>query len=309
MKIFLVRIACFFLIIFGFYLFLETVINKNISTPNSRFYVQFDWFDNKNHNSKILALGNSRTWWHLDPFSISKSTRKSCEILSANGQGTTIVYQKLINYLKYNKTPELIILQFDAHFLSNGGTMFESFNWSPGYFLNRIEFGGAKKFKGYKDYFTFMPIWGIDRKTRIKILTNDKIGPDSSFNKHRGYFPSYQKWDSRVYSSVVSVPNIENYFDSIISFAKRKKIGIILLTSPYSPIVNQMNPSIREDLKISYDKICKKYATKFHWIDLQNVKGFSDTIFFADNLHLNLKGSQKLSQIVGENLNILNVLK
>jgi hypothetical protein len=267
--------------------------------------VQFDWFDNVNHNSEIIALGNSRTWWHLDPFAIMDATKKSCELLSANGQGTTLVYQKLLNYLKNNKNPEFIILQFDPHFFNDGGTMFQSYNWSPGYFFNRIKFGGAKKFKGYKYHYAFMPIWGIDRSTRVKILTNDKIGFDSLFEKRRGFFPVNAKWNAKAISSIVSVPNIENYYDSIILFAQKQNIKLILLTPPYSPDVNHANERMHNQLQDRYEAICKKYNKNFPWINLQNPVQISDTSFFTDRIHLNSKGARVFSDIVAEKMKIL----
>ena len=310
MKKFIKHISLYFSIILLFSLTLELKITKNINTKGNRYYVQFDWFDSKNHNSDILALGNSRTWVHLSPFIISNSTGYSSEIIAAEGQGPMIVYYKLLNYLNNNTLPKVILLQFDPHFLNQGDELYGSKNWSPGYFLNRLSLGQMKKLKGYKEYYSFMPLWGIDIETRLKILNNDKCGGDSIFKFSRGYFPNNQEWEGDLLTSkCVELNGRDKFYDSIITLASNNQISVVLVTPPYSPILNANSLNFYNNISNYYDEINRKYSNKLFWIYLNDSNIFNDQQYFYNHLHLNKKGSIIYSKLLAQKLKyILNAL-
>ena len=310
LKKFLINTIKYLFFIYVFFLFLEVIIYKKISKPNNRYYVQFDWFDNVQHNSQILALGNSRTWVQLNPLIVADSTQKSCEIIACDGQDATLVYYKFKNYLINNSLPEILVIQYDANFYGMGGEMYGSKNWSAGYFMNRIQFGNAKTYSGYKYYYQFMPLFGIDTKTRIKILKNHIVGNDSLFEMRRGYFPNYDffngKWltDKRINMDA----KINPHYDSILNFAVKNKIKVILLTPPYSKVTTDNSKEYSKQLKVNYRQLCNKYSLEFKWIDHHENKLYSDSSNFYNHLHLNSKGSFLYSKIVASKLkSIFNI--
>jgi hypothetical protein len=299
---FIRKIFIFLLIILLISLLLEVKINININKKNQRYYVQFDWFDNKNHNSDILFIGNSRTWVQVDPIIIQDSANYTCEIVAADGQGPQLLFAKVKNYLKSNKSPRVMVLQFDPHFLAGRYDLFGDKNWSAGYFLNRLDLQDIKLLKGYKYYYSYMPLWGIDRKTRLKILLNKKIGTDSLFEKTHGYFPndlSFQgEWNT---NNVIGVQKNDSFYDSLIVLANNFNIQVVLTTPPYSPILNSNSPNLHSDLKNVYSNLSKKHKN-LSWIWLNDKNIFNDSIFFYNHLHLNKKGSKIYSQLLGSYL-------
>jgi hypothetical protein len=305
MKIFILKTTLYILFIYFVFLFLELLIQNKITKPHVRYYVQFDWFDNANHNSQILALGNSRTWVQLNPFTIADSTLKSCEIIACDGQDPTLVFYKLKNYLKTNQFPEIMIVQFDANFYGRGREMYGSKNWSPGYFLNRIEFGNAKTYDGYKFYYQFMPLIGIDTKTRLKILRNQTIGEDSMFEKRRGYFPndiSFQgTWKTH---NTINLSSRNPHLDSIITLGLSNKTKIVLLTPPYTNILTSNSYHYCDQLHTQYKELCNTYHLKFNWINLYNHPINQDISNFYNHQHLNKKGSDTFSKIVANKLKV-----
>jgi hypothetical protein len=144
MSRFIIKVIYYLLAVLSIGVILEIKIYQNINKENHRYYVQFDWFDNKEHNSEVLMIGNSRTWVQADPFIIEDSINLKCEIIAADGQGPQLLFSKVKNYLKFNKVPRIIILQFDPHFLTGREDLFGDKNWSSGYFLNRINFQDVK---------------------------------------------------------------------------------------------------------------------------------------------------------------------
>jgi hypothetical protein len=281
---------------------LEVKISQNVKKKDYRYYVQFDWFDNKNHNSDVLFIGNSRTWVHVDPFIIQDSTNLSCEIIAGDGQGPQLLFAKVKNYLKYNKSPRMMMLQFDPHFLIGRNDLFGEKNWSVGYFFNRLDLQDIKSLEGYKFYYSFAPLWGIDRKTRLKILLNKKIGTDSLFEKTHGYFPnnlSFQgEWNT---NNVIGVQKNDSFYDSLIVLANNFNIQVVLTTPPYSPILNSNSSNLHNDLKNVYSNLSKKH-NNLSWISLNDKNIFNDSIFFYNHLHLNKKGSKIYSQLLGSYL-------
>jgi hypothetical protein len=306
MKSFILKTTLYLLFIYFVFFYFELLIQNKITKPNVRCYVQFDWFDNANHNSQILALGNSRTWVHLNPFIIADSSMKSCEIIACDGQDPTLVFYKLKNYLKTNQFPEIMIIQFDANFYGRVHEMYGSKNWSPGYFLNRIEFGNAKTYDGYKFYYQFMPLFGIDTKTRLKILSNQTIGEDSMFEKRRGYFPndlSFQgTWKTH---NTINLGSRNPHLDSIITLGLRNKTEIVLLTPPYTNIVTSNSHHYCNQLNSQYNELCNIYNLKFNWINLYNHPINQDISNFYNHTHLNKKGSDTFSKIVATELKVI----
>ena len=307
MKKFLLNIAKYIFIVYVFFLLMEVVIYDRITKPNKRYYVQFDWFDNVQHNSQILALGNSRTWVQLNPFIIADSTRKSCEIIACDGQDATLVYYKLKKYLINNKLPEILLIQFDANFYGKSDEMYGSKNWSPGYFMNRIQFGNAKTYSGYKFYYQFMPMVGIDVKTRLKILQNQTISKDSLFEKRRGYFPNEQNfqgtWKTNRQINMGGTRN--SHIDSIILLATQNNIKVILVTPPCSTITINNSKEYSQQLKANYKQMCVQFNSHLDWLDLHNHPLNADSSNFYNHLHLNKKGSEIYSKIIANKLKSL----
>lgn len=307
MKKFLINTIKYLFFIYAFFLLFEVIIYQRISKKDNRYYVQFDWFDNVQHNSQILALGNSRTWVQLNPFIVADSLQKSCEIIACDGQDATLVYYKLKNYLLYNSLPEILAIQFDANFFGMGCEMYGSKNWSAGYFLNRIEFGNAKNYAGYKFYYHFMPLLGIDIKTRIKILKNQILGKDSLFEMRRGYFPNDQNFQGAWKTThQLNLGETRNpHIDSIILFATQNNIKVILITPPYSITTTANSKDYSKQLKANYNQMCLKYNSHLDWIDLHNHPLNADSSNFYNHSHLNKKGSEIYSKTIASKLKFL----
>jgi hypothetical protein len=113
------------------------IIDKRI-VPRNRYTFQGDWHDLANHNSDVVFIGNCRTCEHIDPFKFSEKTNLTSEVVAQNGQRAEILFLKFKKYLKYNKIPKFVVIQFDPHFYDEKFELTGILDYAPYFYMDRI---------------------------------------------------------------------------------------------------------------------------------------------------------------------------
>jgi hypothetical protein len=158
------------------------------------------------------------------------------------------------------------------------------------------------KLSGYKFYYSILPLWGIDRKTRTRILLNKKIGKDSLFDRTHGYFPNdlnFQGiWNSK---NSIGAHYCDKYYDSLLNLANEINSCVYLITPPYSPVLNANSPRFRNEMECVFKDLSERHKN-LNWIWLNDKEVFNDSSYFYNHLHLNKKGSKIYSRILGSSI-------
>jgi len=166
MKKFVIRTTRFFacLAIFAFLIghLIETLVIDKRMVAGNRYSFQGDWHDLANHNSEVLFVGNSRTWVHINPFTFTKKTKLTSEVIGQDGQRAQVLFIKLKQYLKSNKKPKHIVLQFDPIFYDEIDNLVGYADYAPYFYLDRLKFCRELDNKiGYNFLYHYIPLYSI----------------------------------------------------------------------------------------------------------------------------------------------------
>ena len=317
MRRFVIRTSSFFtcLAIFAFLIghLIETlVIDKRMVTGN-RYSFQGDWHDLANHNSEVLFVGNSRTWVHINPFTFSKKTNLTSEVIGQDGQGPQVLFIKLKEYIKSNSKPQCIVLQFDPNFIGENSQLYGIENWLPLFYGYRGKF--TKEFsnkQGYDIKYHYIPLYAYfvnkrGKKLLNKILFNDQLEDSIKWSKTKGFKRNFR--DSSFVginkNKGFKVLNRSKYLDSIFNMAKTKNIKLIGL---FSPVTNELyesyiNPEVIEK---EFYKLRAQFQTSGNYFNYGNIALTKDKNFFYNHSHLNGTGSDTFMKVLLSDTNFLN---
>ena len=292
MKKFIFQLFIFLLIIAVISYFFEYFVTFKLKSGN-RYYFQADWHDLKNHNSDVLIIGNSRSYVHCDPLKIQNKFNISAEVLAQNGQSIQLLWLKFKEYIRVNKFPKEIYLQFDQTFLVDKNELFGFKYYSTNFFGDRINMTSLKNWKGYSNVYRFLPLASMEPYTALKILLNDTIKSYESFESSRGYLPVNKKWEAnwkKINIQNLEYKQISKYADSFIIFSKKNNIKLYALSTPQTPISYKIENTYKLVKLISDFQV--KYNKEITFLNYNNSLVYNDSTLFYNHLHLNFKGSQ-----------------
>ena len=292
-------------ILFVYRSFLYIGIRKNKQGIFSKYN---DVFLKQGNNYDVLFLGSSRAEMHFAPRIFDSITKFNSYNLGISGASVKVNYVILKTYCHQHQKPKHIILNIDYFSLKSD---VDTLNDFPRYFpfLNndylRAELNTVD---GRFTSFYYNPFHSLPY-TQIEFL---------SASLH-GWLNISGKYDTLMYKGFQTVPSNEggqiskskpiysfiskknrNYIDSIVSFSKKNKIHLTLVTSPIygkgyhhvlnkSVLVNQLN-DIAGINHIPY-------------FDYTDSLIFNDPKLYFDEEHLNFIGAKKFSNHFSVNFN------
>lgn len=300
MRHFIQKIIFFTIIsIFVFFIIgitVEKIISSNLN--KNRFFLQEDWHIIHDKYNEYLFLGNSRTWVHVDAQMITNITKKKSYCLAQDGREAKIFYWKLKTYLKYNKTPKIVFIQFDPFCINgrNDGTFYGKKDFLGYIYHDRLKINNIFESEiGYNQLEEFIPLLRYFQTVGgEKSLIHHLIGnPNQLVSFQYGCELQIKKWQA---SSNYFYPppiierelNLE-YVDSIVNLCKFKKIEPVLI---YSPQTYTSYKQLSNNVKSQLTTYAQRQNLKFWNFNSQN---YNDSTLFYNHMHLNHLGARKFT--------------
>ena len=296
------RLITYLLLIFCILAILEVIIWNNVS--NTQYLLQADWHIKRNYTNKVLFIGNSRTWVHVDVKEFSSQTQVKAYSLAQNGRGSEVLWYKFIKYMENNPPPELIYLQFDPTFTIIEGLQANTFYGKENYlsylFLNNLKinknFSKERGYNGFEQYVPLIRYIGYKDLFIRHLLKHDKIqtkNPESDYRLFEyGSNPSKWLWGN-IKESRWNTPNKTigklnfQYIDSFVTYCRQNSIELNLIYPPQSyPSYGKVSQSLIDTLN-NYSKRKNIPFKNF------NSPSYNDSTMFYMHIHLNTKGAKQ----------------
>ena len=246
-------------------------------------------------NADIIVLGNSRAVNAFFVPELEKQINHSVFHLGYNGMSTEICEAIFLDYLDYNETPDLVILEITNLIASND--LLRSLKLYAGA-SDRIRILTERDDPKLNTVCSIANLYRYNcelflrslyyiGKTDQAWINSGNIDPEFAST----YRPGARDQDKNIYP--VSGNNWEALL-RIIEMCEGIGADLKLVASPYLP-------GLRDKLN-SYDMWRDRFISELPNPDMfhdytQNVRDFS---YFADPLHMNQKGSRKFLQIMIE---------
>lgn len=254
-------------------------------------------------NADILIYGSSRAWHHYDPEIFKDSLHKSVYNLGMDGQNFSFQYFFHNYYLKFNKSPSLIIHSLDNFTFDKRDYLVNKNKFVPYALWDNDIRNFVLRYEGFSMLDCYIPLirYSGEELAGEKLL-NLALNKKSNKRKSRnsGYQPlegkkSLQKLlkETRDNSFNVELDKelIADYYKFILEL-KQKNITLIMVYSPEQREVELVLPERRYILEL-YARIAKETNTVFYNYSTDSLS--LDKSMFYDITHLNKKGAEKFS--------------
>ncbi len=301
MKLFLVKFfkfsglltVVFFLLGFA----IEFFIQKQ--TENKQFLLQSDWHIKHKEKIDVLFIGNSRTSQHVDIPVLEKDLGIKAYSLSQDGRDSRVLYYKLLCYLKLNKKPETIFLQFDPYFCAelNERTFCGKENYLSYFFLDRLGinhiFEDEDGYSAIEAYVPLLRYFHCPPKGLFMLmlhLTGKSYNShqfENGINIHNMNWQSTSDWDNPPKTTLQ--PRFK-YIDSVSAICKAQNIKLVLVYPPQSfTSYKKVEPDILNKLD-SFAKVLEVEYWNF------NGEQYNEKDIFYNHMHLNTPGTKMYTE-------------
>lgn len=268
---------------------LELYISNKLN-HGYRYYFQGDWHDLANHNSDVLFIGNSRTWVHINPFEVQKRFNIKAEIIASDGQDVHFVWEKFKQYIRNNRVPSEIYLQFDPFFVFERKDLYGDYNIQTCFFGDRVDLSSFSNKKGYNWIYRYIPLVAYDSGFLMKVIKNDTLPLGESFEQTRGFQPKNWTWSGNWEKPAkIEMQEFSPYVDSFVVYAKQNQVDLYFLYPPQTGVSYRTSIDTTLFLK-EVDAYAKKYDFEIDFLNMNHSNMYEDSSIFYNHLHLNTKG-------------------
>jgi hypothetical protein len=310
MKKFISTILFFSLPIITAMFVADYFISKNLKKSN-KYPGEFEvWNDiyNGNIKSDVAIYGSSRAWVHIDSGILEDSLELKTYNMGVDGHNFGLQYLRHIEYLKFNKTPKLIIVSVDAFSLQKKTDLYELAQFLPYMLWNENIKKYTSSFNGFNYYDYYVPLiryMGRIKKISSILRMNQKLG-----KKYRvkGYKGIERDWNEDATKAQFAMEHYEISMDeSIVALfnqflieCRTKKVQVILVYTPeyidgQKPVIN------RNEVLNKLNDFSKKYNLLF--LDYSKDELCLQKTYFYNSSHLNKKGAEIFTAKLGRDLN------
>lgn len=312
MKKFLFKIFYFILFVSVFALALQIILFIKIDKKSIAHHDILDITSNV--NADLVLMGSSRCWSHLDPvFFEEQFNLKSVNIGVVGHAELSMVYARLQDYLKYNKSPKFVVLTLDP-FVSAGETdnpsknivnknAFARYAFAP---LNK-DWETVKHF-GFNNWEKYVPLYATFKYEQLY----KTIFPNfSSLYVKYGYSKKDIQWDTianpiernkkRSYFINQNPTKVKNMLNKINKLCLLNNISLICIQTPvyesiYDHEMFKIPAIVASECGIPF------LDANYEWIR-------SDIKYFQDSNHLNLDGVTAMNQKIKEDSFLIDLLE
>ncbi len=281
----------------------------SLKATHSNLYHIENWYDlmQGTIDADIVAMGNSRTFVHINPIILDSVLDVNSYNLGFDGSSINRQIKKYNLYRKFNRKPKLIIQNIDnitLHYLVG----YEMEQFFP-YFWNmslRKEFFSSEPFSIWDKYIPFYRYYhNLGYKDIYHLITSTKR------NQTKGFQGKDLPWDGtrfRQIDTVLFVLNDESasMFDDYLCKVKDEGINIVFVYTPtYIGLTKKMY-SYHQQMHDNFQKYANKYNIPI--LDYTDLDICYDTAFFYNSMHLNKKGADIFTDSLANDIKRLGLL-
>ena len=306
----LARIVGFFCLIVIMLFAFNAMINYGLRhTTTSEFGVWNKIVQGK-INTDILISGSSRALVHYDPSIIGRATGFSAYNIGLNGSQTDMQLARLRAYLRHNRKPKLLILNFDLFSFVTSHEIYDPAQYVP-YMTEPAIYAGVRRVYPDAWKWKYLPLYGyavedmrFDWLIGVKVL----FGIQPREDQMNGYRPDDRRWTDdfeRFKANNAKGWSVEIEKQGIIDFAdtlrtcQEAAIPVLVVHSPEYFEVLEMARNREEILQRAKD-LSAEFGSEF-W-------DYSDSAIcrnrgnFYNSQHLNRGGATFFSEDLGTRL-------
>lgn len=251
-----------------------------------------------NLDNDIAIYGSSRAWTHFNPMIIERETEKTVYNFGIDGHNFWLQYLRHLEYLKYNKQPEYIVLSIDVFSLQKREDLFNYNQFLPYMLWNKDIYKYTLSYKGFRHLDHFIPLVRYYGKKRAKeIILNSNSKDCTEPTRQKGFRGQKMSWSSdfekaqkksNFYKAKMDNASIA-LFERFIDECQNMGVKLILVYSP-EYIEGQKYMINREEIINIFKDKSKKYSIPF--LDYSKDTICMDKQFFFNATHLNEKGAE-----------------
>lgn len=316
MRKFLIQFALFFLPIillaYGADVFISSNLRKSNGFVKGEMSVWNDLYENK-VNSKIIVMGSSRAWVHVDAKMIGDSLHTSAYNLGIDGHDFWMQDYRFRLAMKQPVKPKVIIQSIDIFTLAKRKDLFYSEQFLP-YMLGNSELKRVTDhFIGFEPYDNSIPMIRYYGKGKA-VVEALKIffGAQNEPMRIRGYQGQEEPWTNdleiaknKMKSFTAKLdPETIILFENYLRECKRQHIQMVFVYSPEF-IEGQDFIGNRKEMIGLYNFYSKKYGIPF--LDYSADPISYQKKYFYNALHMNKAGSELFTAELIHDLKGLNL--
>lgn len=316
MKRFLIKFALFLLPIalfaYGLDVFISANLRKSTAFNKGEMTVWSDLYDKK-VNSKILVMGSSRAWVHLDATMIGDSLNTTAYNLGMDGHNFWMQDYRFKLAMQQPVKPRVVIQSIDVFTLARRNDLFYAEQFLPYMLGNDSLRQVTKNFIGYENYDFKVPLIRYYGKGKAIIEAFRLFfGGKNEPTRIRGYQGQLIAWTNELELAKKRMDhfNVEMdgqtvaLFERYLQFCKANGIHLVFVYSP-EYIEGQNFIANRKQMINVYKNFSKKYDIPF--FDYSNDPISYKREYFYNALHMNKFGAEKFTAAFIQDLRGLNL--
>lgn len=283
---------------------IRTCIYSGIRKNKSGMFEKYNTIFLNSSEFNLLFIGSSRAETHFNPYIFDSITGLNSYNIGVTGATPRIAYAVLKAYCSKSKFPKYLVFDIDFHFLKYNIDTIRHF---PRYFPfleNEELLNQFQKIDTRFKMFKYNPLYSLPY-SNTRLLSASLHGWLGISGKYDSCY--YKGFFKQVFSDSLISSKTDNYYsfihvkeraclDSIILFAQKNKMNLLLTTSPMfkGGEPQLLNKKQMVDQLKNIAKINKLNYVDFSFCD------FSETpSCFSDNYHMNYKGTGLFSKKFG----------
>ena len=302
-KIFLLKIAAFFAVVF----LLDFMIGNLLKKFYFRQESGYDFLTThslENAKADIVIFGSSRAVNLFDPNVFEKEMKMTCYNAGRVGEPIFYHYAVLKSVLQRYK-PKMIVLSFDAGNFSIKQEAYDRLAVLMPYYNTHPELRSIAELKGPHEKVKLVSNMYPYNSLLLSMITGNSSYGKKRYNSPNGFFPIKRTFAGPLptfnYSTEKELDSIKiNTYRDFIKDCISSNIQLVIVCPPY------MINSIGTDASIiEGKKVAQEYNISF--LDYTKDTFFTKRMaLFADFRHLNEKGVEIFSNRVIENIKAVN---
>lgn len=316
MKKFVLQFIFFFIPIVLFAYVADVFISTNLKKSNEFVKGEYSTWNalyDKKVNSKILILGSSRAWTHLDAKMIGDSLKTSAYNLGMDGYTFWFQNYRRKLALRENPNPKLIIQSIDVFTLYNRKDLFYPEQFLPYMLGNKELEKTSENYIGYTKYDYRIPLLRYFGKGKsiieaFRMACNAK----NPLTRIKGFQGQEKLWNndlenakSKMSSFSVKADSLSlSTFENYLIDCKKNNIKIVFVYSP-EYIEGQNFIKNRKEMIQIYTNWSKKYNIPF--FDYSNDSISYQKKYFYNAMHMNIFGAELFTTKFIKDLKSLNI--
>lgn len=297
-------------VILGVYpldLFISSQLKKS-SNFNGEIEV-WEAIKNGRANCDIAIYGTSRAWLQFDPEIISEALNKTVYNFGIDGHNFWLQYYRHLEFLKYNKTPETILLSVDVFTLEKRKNLYNFEQFLPYALWDSQLKKYTESYEGFQQSDYQIPFFRYAGKLRAlkEALRQEPFSFQEPRPMRKNGFKSMNlKWGEKMdrvnddfgYSAQLDQNSVV-LLEQFVKQCVKQGIRLVLIYAP-EQIEGQNKIENRGKIVKIYKQLSQKYNLLY--LDYSKDKMNLDKKYFYNSMHLNSEGASLFSEKLAKDL-------